>query len=127
MHVLSAGAERRVPRAIHRRLAHLLDLPDLPPIEFAWSGMAAVMPDFLPHLMEPAPGLIVPVACNGRGIAMTTALGPGLAAWATGAPAAGIGLPSGPPRPIPWHGLARYAPNLLLPLAMLRDRMDQGI
>ncbi|MBI1217963.1 MAG: FAD-dependent oxidoreductase [Rhodobacteraceae bacterium] len=124
MHILGPGADYRVPRAIHRRLSRLLDLPDLPPLEHAWSGQAAVMPDFLPHLIEPAPGLMAGIACNGRGIAMTTMLGRVLADWAGGVPAADLPVPSGPPAPIPWHGLMRYAPNAHLPLAMLRDALD---
>lgn len=124
MHILGPGAEDRVPRTIHRRLSRLLDLPDLPPVQYAWSGMAAVMPDFLPHLIEPAPGLIAGIACNGRGIAMTTMLGRVLADWAGGVPAADMPVPCGPPVPIPWHGLMRYAPNAHLPLAMLRDALD---
>ncbi|MRX51470.1 FAD-dependent oxidoreductase [Paracoccus sp. S-4012] len=125
MHVLSAGAETRVPREIHARLARLLDLPDLPPIAFAWSGQAAVMPDFLPCVIELGSGLIAPFACNGRGIAMTTALGPELAAWAAGRPLGELALPSAAPQPIPLHGLMRHAPNALLPWSRLRDRWDE--
>lgn len=124
MHILGPGADRRVPQAIHRRVSRLLDLPDLPPVQFAWSGLAAVMPDFLPHLIEPAPGLIAGIACNGRGIAMTTMMGRVLADWAGGVPSAELPVPAGPPAPIPWHGLMRYAPNAHLPLAMLRDALE---
>lgn len=41
MHILSAGADTRVPLTIWRRLARHLDLPDLPPLAYGWSGMAA--------------------------------------------------------------------------------------
>jgi glycine/D-amino acid oxidase-like deaminating enzyme len=68
--------------------------------------------------------LIAGIACNGRGIAMTTMLGRVLADWAGGVPAADMPVPCGPPVPIPWHGLMRYAPNAHLPLAMLRDALD---
>jgi len=43
--------------------------------EFAWSGRFAVTADHLPHLHEPAPNLIAALGCNGRGIALSTALG----------------------------------------------------
>ena len=56
MHILSAGADTRVPQTIWRRLARHLDLPDLPPLAYSWSGMAAVEPDFLPHLLTSGPG-----------------------------------------------------------------------
>ncbi|OBQ74417.1 NAD(P)/FAD-dependent oxidoreductase [Mesorhizobium erdmanii] len=125
MHILSAGADTRVPRTIWRRLGHHLDLPALPPLAYSWSGMAAVEPDFLPHLLDLGPGLIAGRACNGRGIAMTTAMGKVLADWATGTEARDLPLPFAPPAPIPLHALLRHAPNMLLGWSMLRDRLDE--
>lgn len=126
MHILGAGADTRVPRAIWRRLGHHLDLPDLPPLAYSWSGMAAVEPDFLPHLLDLGPGLIAGRACNGRGIAMTTAMGKALADWAAGTDARDLPLPFAPPAPIPFHALLRHAPNMLLGWSILRDRMDEA-
>jgi glycine/D-amino acid oxidase-like deaminating enzyme len=124
MHILSPGAEARVPDTIHRRLALHLGLPDLPPLAYAWSGLASVMPDYLPRVVELGPNLIAGFACNGRGIALTTAMGRELAAWATGREAADLAIPLRPATPIPFHALARLAPNALLPLSLLRDRLD---
>ncbi|MBZ9708222.1 FAD-binding oxidoreductase [Mesorhizobium sp. ESP7-2] len=126
MHILGAGADTRVPQTIWRRLASHLDLPDLPPLAYSWSGMAAVEPDFLPHLLDLGPGLIAARACNGRGIAMTTAMGKVLADWAAGAEARDLPLPFAPPAPIPFHALLRHAPNMLLGWSILRDRMDHA-
>ncbi|MBZ5759265.1 MULTISPECIES: NAD(P)/FAD-dependent oxidoreductase [Rhizobium] len=125
MHIFGPGADARVPATIHRRMAEKLGLPDLPPLEFSWSGLAAVEPDFLPHLVDLGPGLIAGFACNGRGIAMTTAMGKELAAWATGADARDLAIPFGPPAPIPFHALLKHAPNALLPWSMLQDRLDE--
>ncbi|UCI10593.1 NAD(P)/FAD-dependent oxidoreductase [Mesorhizobium sp. B1-1-8] len=124
MHIFGPGADARVPQAIWRRLARYLNLPDLPPLAFSWSGMAAVDPDFLPRLVDLGPGLIAGFACNGRGIAMTTAMGKTLADWASGTDIQDLPLPFGPLSPIPLHGLIRYAPNMLLPWSMLRDRLE---
>ncbi|MER8829007.1 FAD-binding oxidoreductase [Mesorhizobium sp. M0938] len=126
MHILGPGADARVPHAIWRRLAKHLDLPEIPPLAYSWSGMAAVEPDFLPRLVDLGPGLIAGFACNGRGIAMTTSMGKVLADWADGAKPQDLPLPFAPPSPIPLHGLMRHAPNMLLPLSMLRDRLDEG-
>lgn len=126
MHILGAGADTRVPQTIWRRLGHHLDLPELPPLAYSWSGMAAVEPDFLPHLLDLGPGLIAGRACNGRGIAMTTAMGKVLADWAAGTDARDLPLPFGPPAPIPFHAVLRHAPNILLGWSMLRDRMDEA-
>jgi len=125
MHVVGAGADERVPQTIWQRLAKRLELPDLPPIEYSWSGIAAVEPDFLPHLIDLGPGLMAARACNGRGIAMTTAMGRVLADWAAGTKAQDLPLPFAPPVPIPFHGMLRYAPNMLLPWSMLRDWLDR--
>jgi glycine/D-amino acid oxidase-like deaminating enzyme len=125
MHIFSPGAATRVPRAIHRRLAEQLELPDIPPIAYGWSGMAAVAPDFLPHLVDLGPGMIAGFACNGRGIALTTAMGAVIADWAMGVDAKSLPIPFTPPKAIPLHGIMKHAPNALLPWSMLQDRMDE--
>ncbi|PZM12513.1 NAD(P)/FAD-dependent oxidoreductase [Rhizobium tubonense] len=125
MHIFGAGADDRVPQTIHRRLAEHLDLQDLPSPAYSWSGLAAVEPDFLPHLVDLGPGMIAGFACNGRGIAMTSGMGKVLADWAAGADANELAIPFAPPAPIPFHGLLRHAPNALLPWSMLRDRLDE--
>lgn len=125
MHVFGLGAADRVPKTIHRRLADMLDLPDIPPIEYAWSGMAAVAPDFLPHLVELGPAMMAGFACNGRGIALTTAMGAAIADWAAGADPNDLPIPYAAPRTIPFHGMLRHAPNVLLPWNMMRDRLDE--
>ncbi|MGV8985688.1 MAG: NAD(P)/FAD-dependent oxidoreductase [Cypionkella sp.] len=124
MHILSPGADTRVPNAIHRRLTRMLDLPDLPPLAYAWSGFASVMPDFLPRVVELAPNLIAGFACNGRGIAVSTAMGRELATWAAGKPLNALAIPARQAKKIPLHALARLAPNALLPLSILRDHRD---
>jgi glycine/D-amino acid oxidase-like deaminating enzyme len=125
MHIFSPGAGKRVPYTIHRRLAEHLDIENIPPIAYAWSGMAAVAPDFLPHLVDLGPGLMAGFACNGRGIALTTAMGAVIADWATGADPHGLPIPFAPPHKIPFHGIMQHAPNMLLPWSMLQDRMDE--
>ncbi|MEO8243473.1 MAG: FAD-binding oxidoreductase [bacterium] len=126
MHILSPGAETRVPAAIHRRLARVLGLPDLPPLAYAWSGLASVMPDYLPRLVELGPGLVAGFACNGRGIALSTAMGRELAGWAAGEALASLAVPARPMTTLPFPALTRLAPNLLLPISMVRDRLEGG-
>ncbi len=124
MAAVPLGAERRVPNAIHRRMARMLEIEDLPPVEFAWTGLAAVMPDFLPHLFELAPGLLAGIGCNGRGIAVSTMLGRAVADHVAGRPAAVS--PEGGPEPVRLHAAARFAPNLFLPYGTLRDRIERA-
>ena len=45
------------------------------PIEHRWCGRVALTRDFLPHLHEPEPGLLVDIGCMGRGVGLQTAMG----------------------------------------------------
>jgi glycine/D-amino acid oxidase-like deaminating enzyme len=45
------------------------------PVEHYWSGRVAMTADHLPHLHEPAPGVIAALGYNGRGVALATSLG----------------------------------------------------
>lgn len=40
-----------------------------------WNGQLAITTDHMPHIHETAPGLISVLGCNGRGVALMTALG----------------------------------------------------
>ena len=76
MAVTPLGTDRRMGERIVQRLARMLRLKTMPKAEFIWSGRAAITHDFMPKLHELAPGFLAGVGCNGRGIAMTTVLGP---------------------------------------------------
>lgn len=43
--------------------------------EFEWGGRIALTQDFLPHLHEPAPGILIGLGYNGRGVAMAHVMG----------------------------------------------------
>ena len=45
----------------------------------AWSGQLAITPDHYPHVHEPHESVLVCLGYNGRGVAMSTAMGPQLA------------------------------------------------
>src|SRR5690606_5197367 len=62
-----------------RRLRKHLLLPEVPAIDFIWSGVASVTRSRLPQLSVFDDGVIAPVACNGRGIALSTVLGEAIA------------------------------------------------
>jgi glycine/D-amino acid oxidase-like deaminating enzyme len=94
-------------------------------MEFAWHGVASVMPDFLPRLFALGDGLIAPVACNGRGIGLATALGRALAGAILAPGKADLPLSLVAPRPISFYPWARHAPAALLPTYKLRDWFDE--
>ncbi|MGE0750511.1 MAG: NAD(P)/FAD-dependent oxidoreductase [Variibacter sp.] len=76
-------------------------------IEHRWCGRIAITRDFLPHLHEPAPGLLVDIGCMGRGVALQTALGRSFADYIASGDENALPFLRLPIKPIPFHGLNR--------------------
>jgi glycine/D-amino acid oxidase-like deaminating enzyme len=104
---------------LERRVADLLAraFPPLAGLRFAcaWTGEIALTPDRHPHLLELGPELFAWIGCNGRGVALATALGPHLAALLAGGDERALPLPLERPRPVPLAGLAAVLGRLALP------------
>ena len=114
-------------RSFLARIARFV--PELPPLraEYTWTGVIAGTPDFLPRMIEIAPGLQGAFGCSGRGVALTTALGREIAALAAGTVEPhDFVLPITPPRPIPFARLAGIGPHLWLPWSNFRDAREAG-
>ena len=73
--------------------------------EYRWCGRVAITQDFLPHLHEPEPGLIVNVGCQGRGIGLETSMGIALADYCATERSEALPFPITPVKPIPFHAL----------------------
>jgi glycine/D-amino acid oxidase-like deaminating enzyme len=119
------GASLWLPRLLASRLGRIF--PQLHPVTFdyVWSGRASLTRDFLPRLFEVAPGWLCPISCNGRGVALSTALGTRIGHWLATGDASGLPLTAVSPDPVPLHGFARRLPQWALPLGMLADRRNQ--
>jgi glycine/D-amino acid oxidase-like deaminating enzyme len=115
------GAPLWLPRLLAARLGRIF--PQLQPVTFdyVWSGRASLTRDFLPRLFEAAPGWLCPITCNGRGVALSTALGARIGRWLATGDAAGLPLTTVAPEPVPLHTIARRLPQWALPLGMLAD------
>lgn len=72
--------------------------------EFGWSGYLALTRDHLPGIVRVDDNFLAGVGCNGRGIAMTTAMGQTLADLVGGKPDSESDVPVGPPRRIVGFG-----------------------
>lgn len=107
-----------------RRLRYYL--PDLPPLraDFAWRGVVAATDHRIPQIWRVAPGLYAPVGCNGRGVAVTTALGGKLADYARTGQESDLPVGIGPPRPKALHGLLDHGPSAWLAWSRSRDWID---
>jgi len=90
--------------AFLRRYAERL-WPDLRGVAWThdWNGQLAMTLDHLPHVHEPARGLMAVLGCNGRGVALMTVLGERLAARIRTGDPAQLPFPSRPVYPIPLH------------------------
>jgi glycine/D-amino acid oxidase-like deaminating enzyme len=74
------------------------------PWTHAWGGRLAMTTDQYPHIHEPAPGVISCLGYNGRGVAMSTAMGVRLAQRLLN-PSAPFDMPITTMKAIPFHGL----------------------
>ncbi|HEV2551231.1 MAG TPA: FAD-binding oxidoreductase [Stellaceae bacterium] len=77
------------------------------PIAYRWCGRVTITRDHLPHLHEPAPGLLIDIGCQGRGIGLQTAIGKAMADYVASGNADALPLPLTPIAPIPLHFLQR--------------------
>lgn len=110
---------RHLEKAMVRLFPRLAGVP----VTHRWFGRVAMTLDHLPHLHQPEPGLVAVLGCQGRGVALMTALGRPLADFVvTGDPAA-LPVPVTPIRPIPFHKLR----HLGVAAAMAGYRMLDGL
>lgn len=104
-------------------------LPELGPVraEFVWNGVIAATLDQMPRFVALEPGLDGAIGCNGRGVALTTALGGAIAGLYSGALRSDdFPLPHKAPEIVPGHFLAQHGPALWLPWSNLRDRLESA-
>lgn len=98
---------REVGMADMKRLqAYTIRLfPDLAGVRWThcWNGQIAITTDHYPHLHQPDEKVMICLGYNGRGVAMSTAMGGEIARWATGTPVAQLDMPVTALKPIPFH------------------------
>lgn len=121
---LHGGADARLQRLVSRRLAETFPELGRLAVTHAWNGFLAVNPERFPHLYELGPGLWSWIGCNGRGVALATAMGPVMARLLQGAGEGELPLPVERPQALPHHALHRVGARLMLPLYRWRDSRD---
>jgi len=87
----------------------------------AWSGQLAVTRDHYPHVHEPHDDVLVCLGYNGRGVAMSTAMGPQLARRLMVGRASELDMPITTMREIPFHALWRSAVTARMIHGRIRD------
>jgi glycine/D-amino acid oxidase-like deaminating enzyme len=91
------------------------------PIQYRWCGRVALTRDFLPHLHEPEPGLLVDIGCMGRGVGLQTAMGRAMAAYVATGDAAALPFPLVPIQPLPFHALNQLYVSAIIAWYRLTD------
>ncbi len=101
-------------------------LPQLPAVtaEYIWQGRLGAATDFMPRLMQFGDNGWSAIACNGRGMAMTTALGRRLAGWLAGTANMPLPVPVTKADPVAVPSLASLAFSVWLPWNRRIDRAE---
>ncbi|MDZ5697423.1 FAD-dependent oxidoreductase [Chelativorans sp. M5D2P16] len=100
--------------------------PQLAGINFThvWSGRVGMTRDRFPHFHRLGPDLWSWTGCNGRGVALSVALGRELASIVDGKPANESALPLTEPEAIPFHSIARRIAPLIHAWYKRRDHAE---
>ena len=120
MHSADALSLRRLKGGLTTVFPQIGDIE----IERKWAGRIAVTPEMMPHLHEPAPGVLAGLGYSGRGIAMTSVMGRTLAGKLLGQPDDDLPFPVMPITPLPMHGLTSRLIPLAAPAMTLKDKLD---
>ncbi len=126
--VLMGGRCRQRPVSTPEEMRFLMRYthrlwPQLAPYKFThgWNGQLGVTVDHYPHIHEPADGVLICLGYNGRGVAMSTAMGPEIARRVMGGRAAEIAMPVTDLKTIPLQGLWRTAVAARITYGRIRD------
>lgn len=118
--------DERLVRSLHcaatELFGHLGDLK----WEFGWSGLLALTEDHLPHIHAPSRGLLAALGCNGRGIAVSTAMGRALAQYVLRGAEAELPLPVTGMRPVRFFALRNVGIALATSAKRVLDSIDRA-
>ncbi|MFC5396187.1 NAD(P)/FAD-dependent oxidoreductase [Bosea vestrisii] len=90
-------------------------------IDYRWCGRVALTRDFLPHLHEPEPGLLVDIGCMGRGVGLQTAMGRAMAQYLSTGDRASLPFPVTSITPLPLHALNELYVSAIIAWYRLTD------
>jgi glycine/D-amino acid oxidase-like deaminating enzyme len=88
-----------------------------------WNSRLAMTADHYPHVHEPGSDALIYLGCNGRGVALATAMGKQLARRLIEGGTAEIDMPVTAPKPIRFHALWPVAVKSVVLYGRIRDRL----
>jgi glycine/D-amino acid oxidase-like deaminating enzyme len=89
--------------------------------DYRWCGRVAITRDYLPHLHEPEPGLLVDIGCQGRGVGLQTRMGVAIANYLESGDANDLPVPITPIKPFPAYPLRRLYVNAMVTWYRMND------
>lgn len=104
-------------RVVHKMYPQLQNTP----FEFRWCGRVALTRDFLPHLHEPEPGLLIDIGCMGRGVGLQSAMGKAMARYTISGNRADLPFPLVPIEPLPLHAMHKLYVSAIIAWYRLTD------
>lgn len=93
-------------------------------IEFYWGGRIAHTKDALPHLHEPAPGILAGLGYNGRGVAMSTVMGRILSERVLGKEQQDMAMPTTPYKSYAFHRFHAVGVSAVTKYFEMRDALE---
>ncbi len=90
-------------------------------IQYRWCGRVSLTRDFLPHIHEPEPGILVDIGCMGRGVGLQTAMGQAMADYVATGDRAALPFPVVPIEPLPLHALHKLYVSAIITWYRLTD------
>ncbi|MBL8702439.1 MAG: FAD-binding oxidoreductase [Alphaproteobacteria bacterium] len=119
------GAEANLRERVGDRLMAWFPQLSRLRFDFVWSGKLAMTRDFFPHVHQLGDGVYAWIGCNGRGVALSFAMGRELARLAAGDDPRELTMPLTPLNTIKLHGIVNFvAPRLALWSYRRADRRE---
>lgn len=119
--ILPFDGARRLQRLIGRRLAGIFPQMGVPAFDFVWNGRIGMTHDRMPRFHDLGDGLWTWEACNGRGVALASALGPVFADALDGVAPKDLPIPLTRPKPYPFHTPASLVAPAMLAWYRFKD------
>lgn len=95
-----------------------------PEMTHVWSGYIGMNRDRFPRVHSLGPDGWAWIGCNGRGVALGTALGREMARAVAGEEPRGLALPATEPQPFPMHAIVRRVAPTYLAWLRRKDRVE---
>jgi glycine/D-amino acid oxidase-like deaminating enzyme len=111
-------------KRLHQGLKTVFPQLSADDLELYWGGRLAFTPDVLPHLHEPAPGILAGLGYNGRGVAMGTVMGRILAERVSGKRPEDLAIPTTGYKSFPFHSFHKVGVYSAIKYFEIRDNFD---